>query len=123
MAKNKGVTAGELRDFRWGGLSLSPAMGTEAEYKLSIREYEIKVAGNRDTYAESESVVPYIQQDCVMTADEYEDFIALQDGTSRAGTATLISGKVLSLNCAIDGEHNSANGIVTVKLSGEVTVQ
>lgn len=123
MGKHKGVTAGPLRDFRYGGLSLSPTMDGEVEYKTSDREYEIKRSGNNDTYSESEAVVPYLQQDIVVTPEEYEQLQTFQDGQTRAGTATLPNGDVLSLDCAIDGELTATNGVLTLKLAGNVTVQ
>ena len=123
MGKHKGVTAGPLRDFRWGGVALTPTMDGEVEYKTSDREYEIKRAGNGDTYSESEVAVPYVQQDIVVTASEYETLRDLQDGEARSGTATLPNGDVLSLNCSIDGEITPANGVLTLKLAGDVKVQ
>ena len=120
---HKGVTAGPLRDFRWGGLVLTPTMDGESEYKTSDREYEFKKSGNGDTYSESQAVVGYVQQDIVMTAAEYEALQELQDGEARAGTATLPNGSVLSLDCGIDGELTITNGVVSLKLSGSVTVQ
>lgn len=123
MGKHKGVTAGPLRDFRWGGISLTSTQDGEVEFKTSDREYEIKRSGNGDTYSESEAVVPYVQQDIVVTAPEAEVLTGLQDGETRAGTATLPNGDVLSLNCAIDGELTPTNGVLTLKLAGSVKVQ
>lgn len=123
MGKSIGVTAGPLKDFKWGGISLNSTQDGEAEYKTSDREYEIKRSGNGNQYAESEAVVPYVQQDVVVTAALYEALQALQDGQPRAGTATLPNGDVLSLNCAIDGELTPSNGVLTLKLAGDVRVQ
>jgi len=119
----KGVTGGPARSIKWAGLNLTPSMDGEPEYELGDRDFEVKRGGNGDVYTEGTAIVPYFQHDVVVTASEYEALVALKDGNARSGSVTLPNGSVLSLNCAIDGEFRPTNGIATLKLSGEVTLQ
>ena len=117
------VTGGPFRDLRWGGITLRPTKDGEAEYEANGNDYEIEASPNGDFYSTAEAKVGYVQQECAMTIPEFQEFIALKDGSARAGTATSPNGDVLTLNCAIDGEHILSSGKVTVKLSGKVRVQ
>lgn len=119
----KGVTGGPLRALKWGGISLTPTMDSEPTIELGDRDFETKRGGNGDIYADGSMVVQSVETDIVMTTDDYNTLIALKDGNTRSGSATLANGDVLSLNCMIDGELKPANGVATLKLSGEVSKQ
>jgi len=123
MPANKGVTGGPLRSLKYGGFNLTPTMDSEPEYELGERNFEVKKSGNGDVYADGTSITQYLQCDVVMSASEYNEFIKLKDGNSRSGTATLPNGEVLTLDCIIDGEFKLANGVGTLKLSGNVAKQ
>jgi len=120
---NKGVTGGPLRSFKWGGINLTPAMDGEPEIELGDRDFEVKKGGNGDIYADGTAVVQYIQHDIIVDTKEYRDLVLLKDGNARSGSATLPNGDVVTLNCAIDGELKPSNGVATLKLSGQLTVQ
>jgi len=118
-----GIVGGPFRDLKWGGLSLYPAGEAEAEWKLSGFEYEHEMSSNQEPYSTAKSVIGYIQQECVFSPDEYNDYISLNDGTPRAGVATAPDGSIIQFNGAIDGEVNLANGRLTVRIAGKVSVQ
>lgn len=117
------LTGGPLRDFRWGSLTLRPTADGEAEWQVSGLEFESEASPNGDPYSTGKGVIGYVQQECAMTTTEFAAFKALQDGTSRAGIATTMDNKVLSMNGIIEGEMVLANGKVTIKIAGKVRVQ
>jgi hypothetical protein len=123
MARQKGVTGGPPRSFKWGGINFTPTMDSEPEFELGENDYEVKRGGNGDIYSDATSIVPYFQCDVNLTEAEYQDAVALKDGNARSGAVTLANGTVLILNCTIDGEFRPTNGVATLKLSGVVTKQ
>jgi hypothetical protein len=98
-------------------------MDAEVEYYTGQRQFDVKTAGNGDTYADGEAVTQYVQFDIQVTPDEFEELRAFQDGTARAGNVTLASGVVLSVNGAIADEFLYSNGVVTLKLAGSIKKQ
>jgi len=118
---NKGVTGGPLRSLKWGGINITPSMDGEPEIELGDRDFETKKGGNGDIYADGTSIVQYLQHDIVLSATDYNTLVALKDGNTRSGSATLANGDVLALNCMIDGELKPSNGVATLKLSGTIT--
>ena len=120
---NKGVTGGPARSIKWGEINFTPTMDGEPEFELGERDYEAKVGGNGDVYAEGAAIVQYFQHDVNMNTTEYNDVLALKDGNARSGTVTLPNGDVLSLNGILDGEFKLANGTATLKISGSVIKQ
>lgn len=117
------IIGGPFRDFKWGGLTFSPVKDSDAEWKKSGFEYENDMSPNGNVYSTQSSVVGYVQQECVMTPEEYATYQDLQDGEARSGIATAPDGSVISLNGAIDGEQILAGGKVTIKIAGKVRVQ
>lgn len=117
------IVGGPFRDFKWGGLTLTPVKDSDAEWKKSGFEYEHDMSPNEKVYSTQNSVVGYVQQECVMTPDEYAEYQEYQDGESRSGVATAPNGSVITIDGAIDGEMVLAGGKVTVKLAGKVRVQ
>jgi len=117
------LTGGPFRDFKWGGLTLRPTKDGDAEWQVSGREYETEASPNGDDYATETAVVGYIQQECAMTTEEFNEFKQLQDGEARSGIATAPDGSVLSMNGRIEGEHILTGGKVTVKIAGKVRLQ
>lgn len=117
------IIGGPARELKWGGIVLTPAKDGEPEYEINGTDYTTEASPNGDFYSTGEIKTGYFQQECVMNAEEYDAFSKLKDGVSRAGTATLINNSVLNLDCIIDGEHNLANGRLTVRLAGKVSLQ
>lgn len=117
------LVGGPFRELKWGGITFRPTKDGEPETELSGNDYEFEASPNGDDYATAEAKVGYIQQECAMTQDEFNIFIALKDGVKRSGVATASNGDVLSLDCGISGEHILSGGKVTVKLAGRVELQ
>ena len=117
------ITGGPFRDLKWGGTVLRPTKDGDAEYDLSGFDYEHEASPNGDVYSKGSARVGYISQECIFTAEEFKNFKAMQDGVARSGTATCPNGDVLSIDAAIDGEHQMSGGKCTVKLSGKVKLQ
>jgi hypothetical protein len=117
------ITGGPALDLKWGGMILRPTSDGELEYDLFGFDFESKASPNGDVYGEGKARLGYVSQECAMTADEFKTFKAAQDGVARAGTCTCPNGNVLSINGAIEGEHNLSNGKVKVKLAGKVKLQ
>ena len=122
MAKSV-LTGGPLRELKWGGITFRPTKDGEPEHEYDGTDYTSESSPNGDFYVTGEKKTGYVQQECAMNPGEFDEFKALQDGTARAGTATMPNGDVLSLNCIIDGEHLLTNGKVTVRLAGSVRLQ
>lgn len=117
------ITGGPLKQFEWGGLTLTPTKDGEPEWQPTGTNFEAQPSPNGNTYSDGEATIGYVQQECAMTSEEFAEFIDLKDGSPRSGTATFLNGDVLTLDCAIDGEHLLTNGKVTVKLAGSVNLQ
>lgn len=117
------IIIGHLRDFKWADITFRPTKDGEAEVQPDSSEYESERSPNGDFYSTESSIIGYVQQECVMTATEYFEFKKKQDGTSRAGTATMANGDVISMNCIIEGEHILSGGKITIKLAGKVRLQ
>lgn len=118
-----GITGGPLLSLRWAGIEFNPSQDAETEYDLSDRDYEVLISGSGNTYTNATAKPGYVQTGVVLTADQYREVLTKKDGISRAGTATLPDGSVLSLDCAIDGEFKPTNGIATLKLTGKLKLQ
>lgn len=123
MGTNVGITGGPARAIKWGGIEFSPVGDASPKYELSDFNFEAKASGNGDIYSEAETVVKYFEHDVAMTASTYAKVIVLKDGVSRSGSVTLINGDVLTLDCILDSELMPENGVVTLKLSGNVSLQ
>lgn len=118
------LVGGPFRDFKWGGLpAFRPTKDSGAEFKLGGFQFEHSLSPNDDIYSTGTSEVGYVQQECAMTAEEYKNFIALNDGEARSGTATMPNGDVMSINAAIEGEHILSDGKITIKLAGKIKLQ
>lgn len=117
------VVGGPFRDFKWGGITFFPVKDSGAEWKENGFEFENEISSNQEPYSSASSVVGYAQQECVMTPEQFTAFNALKDGVARSGVATAPDGSVISMNGAIDGEVALADGKVTVKIAGKVSVQ
>ena len=117
------ITGGPALDLKWGGTIFAPT-DSELEYDLSGYDFENKMSGNgSDIYAEGKPRVGYVSQECAMTAAEFKAFKAMQDGAARSGTVTCPNGDVLSINGAIEGEHNLSSGKCKIKIAGKVRLQ
>jgi len=117
------IKGGSFREFKWAGITFQPTQGETGKFEISGIDYTIKQSPNGDPYAEGESKPGMVSQSCVMIPSEYDTFKSKQDGQFYSGTATTLGGEVVSLNCAIDGEHVLDDGKVEVKLAGTVNVQ
>ena len=117
------VTGGPFRDLKWGGITLRPTKDGDAEYETSGFDFEHEASPNGDVYSTGSARVGYIQQECAMTATEFIELKAMQDGEARSGVATCQNGDVLSINAALDGEIAMSGGKVTIKLAGKVKLQ
>jgi len=122
MAGDLGVVGG-VDDLRWGGVPLFTVMNAEPEIKASNKEFTANRAGGGAKYSTQEQVVGYFKVDIIATPEILSNLVAMQDGVSRAGTATLGNGDVLSLDCIIAGEVVASNGIVSLSLEGDVIKQ
>ena len=117
------VTGGPFRDFKWGGISLRPTKDGDAEWDVSGFDFEAEASPNGDDYSTGTARIGYVQQECAMTASEFNALKRMQDGAKRSGVATCPNGDVLSLNAALDGEINLSGGKATIKLAGKVKLQ
>lgn len=117
------VVGGPFKELKFGGITLRPTKDGGAKYESSGSDYEINMSSNGDPYSVASSRPGYIQQECAFTPTEFNEFKKMQDGEARAGTATAQNGDVITLNCAIDGEHILDDGKSEVKLSGKVRIQ
>lgn len=117
------ITGGPFKDLKYGGMVLRPTKDSDAEWDISGFDFEHEASPNGDVYSTGNARVGYASQECAFTAEEFKQFKAMQDGEARSGTATCPNGDVLSLNVAIDGEHQLSGGKCTVKLAGKVKLQ
>lgn len=117
------IIGGPARDFKWGGMTLRPTKDGDLEYDLGGFDFEHEASPNGDVYSTGTARVGYVQQECAMTATEFKQFKAMQDGSTRSGVLTCPNGDVLSINGAIDGEVNISGGKVTIKIAGKVKLQ
>ena len=117
------AVGGPFRDLKWGGITFYPVKDSDAEWKKNTSEFETDISPNGEPYSTYNSAIGYVQQECVMTPDQYDAYLALNDGTARAGIATAPDGSVISVNGNIDGEVQLAGGKITVRIAGKVRVQ
>jgi hypothetical protein len=117
------ITGGPARDFKYGGMVLRPTKDGELEYESNGSDYEVEASPNSDFYSTAEAKVGFVSQECAFTVPEFNEFIKMKDGSSRAGTLTSPNGDVITINGIIDGEHTLSGGKCTVKISGKVRVQ
>lgn len=117
------IVGGPFRDLKWGGLQFYPVGDVAAEWKINSAEYETSISSNGEPFSTASFVPGYIQQECAMTPEQYDDYISNNDGVARAGVATAPDGSVISFNGAIDGEVNLADGKITVRIVGKVKRQ
>lgn len=118
-----GIPGGPFRSAVWGGLHLHPKEDASPEIKLGGREYESKLCGDGDDYAEASSVIGYIKSDFVMNASDFKVLAGMQDGKKRSGTFSDANGDVYVVNARISGECMLSNGVVSLTLSGNVRKQ
>lgn len=117
------VTGGPFRDLKWGGITYRPTKDSDAEVKLSGVEFENSLSPNGDVYSTGTWVPGHAAQECAMTAEEFKAHIALQDGNTRSGVATMPNGDILSIDAAIEGEQMLSGGKITVKFTGKLKLQ
>lgn len=124
---SKFIRGGVPRELNLAGLDLHPAEGETVTYMLSGRSGPVHLAGDGDTYQESNPALGGVNQVVSVSDDEFADLVAVQSAGEKINgyftTAAGVTFNILGAGIANDGPLELDNGTVSLEIRGNVEEQ